>query len=174
MLEVADSAGSSYHAISWPASWMPSPVQSTASTLGLGGHLCLQAALAQKTAVSMARSADWTTALMGLPGLLTNTSAGRQWEEAAMRAQEDCEGAITSLGRLTQVLRGQEQACTLLPYEFWHLRTDLRSPHQKLKFSQRMPRQQHAAQPSFLLTLVLCPARLGIGLDGLRLKLTQA
>ena len=74
----------------------------------------MQAALAQKTALSMAQSADWTTELMGLPGLLTDTSAGKQWDEAVTRAQEDCAEAIASLGSLTQFLRSQEQACTWL------------------------------------------------------------
>ena len=68
----------------------------------------MQAALAQKA------GADWTTGLMVLPGLLTDTSAGKQWDEAVTRAQEDCEEAIASLGSLTWFLRSQEQACTWL------------------------------------------------------------
>ena len=79
---------------------------------------CLQAALAHTTALSMARSADWTTELMGLPGLLTNTSAGIQWEEAVAMAQEDCDKAIASLGSLTRFLRSQEQARTWLTCAF--------------------------------------------------------
>ena len=81
---------------------------------GIRGSLCFQAALAQKTARSIAQSADWTTELMGLPGLLTNTSAGKQWDKAITRALEDCEEAIASLGSLTRFLRSRKQACNWL------------------------------------------------------------
>ena len=69
----------------------------------------MQAALAQNSALAMARGADWTSKLVGLEGLLSETSAGRKWEELLTRAQNDCTEAIDSLARLTGLLRDQAQ-----------------------------------------------------------------
>ena len=83
----------------------------------------MQAALAQKSALSMARGADWTSKLIGLEGLLSETPAGRKWEELLTRAQNDCTEAIDSLARLTGLLRDQAQVdladarLSCLPYQ---------------------------------------------------------
>ena len=69
----------------------------------------MQAALAQKSALAMARGADWTSKLIGLEGLLSETAAGKKWEELLTRAQADCTEAIDSLARLTGLLRDQAQ-----------------------------------------------------------------
>jgi len=69
----------------------------------------MQAALAQRSALSMARGADWTSKLIGLEGLVSESSAGRKWEELLTRAQDDCTEAIDSLASLTGLLRDQAQ-----------------------------------------------------------------
>jgi len=69
----------------------------------------MQAALAQKAALSMAQGADWTSELTGLAGLQNKTSARTKWDELLMRAQDDCTEAIGSFARLTGLLRDQAQ-----------------------------------------------------------------
>ena len=55
-------------------------------------------ALAQQTAVAMAKAGDWGASLVGEPSLTANSEAGKDWLEAATDAHSAAMDAAAAAG----------------------------------------------------------------------------